>query len=99
MSSSAAELHKPGIVTVVVTNEALRIDLSDGRSLIVPLDWFPRLQHATPSERNAWRLIGHGNGIHWEALDEDISMDGLLAGRASIESRASFQRWLASRKG
>ena len=99
MPSSAAELHKPGIVAVVVTNEALRVDLSDGRSLSVPLDWFPRLLHATPAERDAWRLIGHGNGIHWEALDEDISMDGLLAGRASMETRASFQRWLASRQG
>lgn len=99
MPSSAAELHKPGIVQVAVTNEALRVDLSDGRSLSVPLEWFPRLQHATPSERNAWRLIGSGSGIHWTALDEDISMDGLLAGRASTESRASFQRWLASRQG
>lgn len=99
MPSSAAELHKPGIVTVVVTNEALRVDLSDGRSLSVPLDWFPRLQYASSDERKDWRLIGHGEGIHWDALDEDISMDGLLAGRASAESRDSFQRWLANRQG
>jgi len=99
MSFSAAEVHKPEIIKVVVTDEALRVDLSDGRALSVPLKWFPRLQHATSDERNSWRLIGQGDGIHWEALDEDISMDGLLAGRASVESRASFQRWLASRQG
>jgi len=99
MPSSVAELHKPGIVKVNVTNDALRVDLSDGRSLSVPLEWFPRLQYASSDERKGWRLIGHGEGIHWDAIDEDISMDGLLAGRASAESRDSFQRWLANRQG
>lgn len=99
MPSSVAELHKPGIVKVNVTNDALRVDLSDGRSLSVPLEWFPRLQCASSDERKGWRLIGHGEGIHWDTLDEDISMDGLLAGRASAESSDSFQRWLANRQG
>jgi hypothetical protein len=99
MPSFAAELHKPGIIKVTVTNNTLSVDLSDGRSLSVPLDWFPRLQHATPAERDAWRLVGHGEGVHWDGLDEDISIEGLLAGEASMESRESLQRWLAGRQG
>jgi len=88
----------PTVESVTVTRNTLTVELSDGRSLSVPLDWFPRLVHATQAERKRWRLIGRGRGIHWDQLDEDIGIDGLLAGRPSGESQASFQKWLASRQ-
>lgn len=84
--------------TVTVTEDTLTVELSDGRSLSVPLAWFPRLIHATPAERKNWRLIGRGHGIHWNKLDEDISVEGLLAGKPSGESQASFKKWLCTRK-
>ncbi|MEI6651951.1 MAG: DUF2442 domain-containing protein [Chlorobiaceae bacterium] len=71
--------------------------MSDGRSIMVPLAWYPRLMHATESERKNWRLIGNGYGIHWEDLDEDISVEGLLLGKLSGESQTSFKRWLSGR--
>ena len=80
-----------------MTHDTLRVDLSDGRSISVPLSWYPRLLHASAGERKRWRLIGKGVGIHWEDIDEDISVEGLLAGRPSGESQASFKKWLASR--
>lgn len=79
---------------VKVTEDTLSVDLSDGRTISVPLEWFPRLVHATPEERNNWRLIGRGHGIHWEDIDEDISVEGLLAGKPSGESHKSFKNWL-----
>ncbi|MCI0667031.1 MAG: DUF2442 domain-containing protein [Methylococcaceae bacterium] len=75
----------------------MSVDLSDGRTISVPLAWYPRLTHASRSEQNNWRLIGKGYGIHWEDLDEDISVEGLLAGKPSGESQTSLQKWLASR--
>ena len=80
-----------------MTDDTLTVELNDGRAVSVPLAWYPRLVHATPKERRDWRLIGKGQGIHWEDLDEDISVEGLLAGRPSGESQASFKRWLATR--
>jgi hypothetical protein len=97
MNISAIEIRVPAAETVTVTEDTLSVDLSDGRSISVPLAWFPRLLHALPEERKNWRLIGKGQGIHWEDLDEDISVEGLLAGRPSGESQASLQKWLASR--
>ncbi len=88
----------PTVESVTLTNDTLTVELSDGRSLSVPLDWFPRLVHATQAERKRWRLIGRGRGIHWDLLDEDIGIDGLLAGRPSGESQTSFQKWLAARR-
>ena len=82
---------------VEVTEEHLRVQLADGRDLSVPLGWFPRLQHGTQEERDAWELIADGEGIHWEALDEDIKVSHLLEGRRSGEGLASFKRWLAAR--
>lgn len=64
--------------SVEVSDDTLTIDLLDGRTLLVPLAWFPRLQGASPSERAKWRLIGRGVGIRWDAIDEDISVRGLL---------------------
>jgi hypothetical protein len=71
--------------------KSLCVDLSDGRTISVPLTWFPRLLHASPEERGNWRLIGKGHGIHWEDIDEDISIEGLLADKPSGESQVSFK--------
>jgi hypothetical protein len=83
--------------TVAVADDTLSVDLSDGRTISVPLAWYPRLMHSTPEERNNWRFIGDGEGIHWPDLDEDISVGNLLAGKPSGESQTSFKRWLESR--
>ena len=88
-SAEAAEVH--------VTDVQLVVDLTDGRTVSVPLAWYPRLAHATPEERGCWRLIGRGEGVHWPDLDEDISIAGLLAGRPSGESQRSLQHWLDAR--
>ncbi len=98
MSISTIDLHVPDATQVFVSEDTLTVELSDGRSLAVPLHWFPRLVHASPDERDNWRLIGRGQGIHWNDLDEDISVEGLLAGKASGESQDSFKRWLKSRE-
>lgn len=97
MSISAVEISIPGAEDVMVTDDTLSVDLSDGRTILVPLAWFPRLLHATKEERNHWRLIGRGQGIHWEDIDEDVSVENLLAGRPSGESQPSFKKWLAKR--
>lgn len=82
---------------VSVNDDELAVDLLDGRTIIVPIVWFPRLVHGTVKERKNWRLIGRGEGIHWPDLDEDISVYNLLAGQPSGESQRSFQRWLETR--
>lgn len=97
MNTSGVDLEVPRAEAVTVTRDALVVELSDGRTISVPLAWFPRLLHATLDERNKLRLIGKGHGIHWEDLDEDISIEGLLAGRPSGESQVSFKKWLESR--
>ena len=98
MSISAVKMEIPYAVDVHITEDTLSVDLSDGRSIAVPLGWYPRLELATPKERKNWRLIGNGLGIHWEDIDEDISVEGLLAGRPSGESQLSLKRWLQSRQ-
>ena len=80
-------------VSVVVSDDSLTVRLDDGRSLSVPLAWYPRLLHGTEAERKNYELIGDGEGIHWPELDEDISVEGLLAGRRSAESAASLAKW------
>jgi hypothetical protein len=97
MTISPTEIRQVMAQGVRVTEDALIVDLTDGRTLSVPLAWYPRLAHGTPAERDHWRLIGRGEGIHWPELDEDISVDGLLAGRGSGETQASLQRWLRAR--
>jgi hypothetical protein len=67
----------------------LAVSLSDGRTIAVPLVWFPRLVNATPQQRERYELMGKGTGIHWPDIDEDISVSGLLAGRPSVEARHS----------
>lgn len=83
---------------VSITDEELIVELDDGRTISVPLAWFPRLLHGTPEERTNWRLIGEGEGIHWPDLDEDIEVRHLLLGIPSQETQRSFHKWLQSRK-
>jgi hypothetical protein len=83
---------------VRISDEVLAVDLVDGRTLSVPLDWYPRLAHGTKAEREHWEWHGEGEGIHWPDLDEDLSVEGLLAGWPSGESERSFQRWLAAKR-
>ncbi len=73
---------KPGerIVSVRITEAALVVGLADGRSVSVPLAWYPRLLNATPAQRNHWEIAGAGYGIHWPDIDEDLSISGILAG-------------------
>jgi hypothetical protein len=80
-----------------VTADCLVVRLSDGRTISIPLDWYPRLAIGSKAEHSNSELIAGGRGIHWPDLDEDISVSGLLAGRRSNESERSLKRWLASR--
>ena len=95
--SSLTEMPNVHAVTVTLTVEEIAVDLQDGRTIIAPLGWYPRLVHATQKERNNWRLIGKGVGVHWPDLDEDISISNLLLGQPSGESQRSLQKWLAGR--
>ena len=99
MSTLAIEIETPLAVDVHVKADRLIVELDDGRILSVPLAWFPRILHATPAERDSWRLIGNGEGIHWPGPDEDISVSGLLSGNKADESPQSFDRWLTERSG
>jgi hypothetical protein len=98
MSTSSLEPETALAKSARVTARALVVELRDGRTVSVPLQWYPRLAQGSPRERERWELIGPGVGIHWPALDEDISVAGLLQGRPSGESDASFRRWLNSRR-
>jgi Protein of unknown function (DUF2442) len=98
MTSLTIELAGiPNIQGVNVTPDTLSVDLSDGRTLSVPLAWYPRLLHGSTEERDDWRLIGGGVGVHWTRLDEDISLKNLILGQRSAESQRSFQAWLQRR--
>ena len=97
MTNSTVELDVPGATWITFTDDALAAELADGRIVSVPLDWYPRLVRATEDERNNWELHSGSQYIHWEDLDEDISVEGLLAGRRSRESQASLKRWLEAR--
>ena len=100
MSISATSQGTSLATKVSLTEDTLTAELNDGRTISVPLAWYPRLVDATPDERNNLQLIGNGEGIHWADLDEDVSVENLLLGQSSGESAASFQRWLdARRKG
>jgi hypothetical protein len=97
MNGSISESYLSPVQKVLVTDDSLSVDLADGRTISVPLVWFPRLLRGSPEERNSWRSSGAGYGIHWPDLDEDLSVEGLLAGRRSGESQRSFKRWLEER--
>ena len=94
MSTLTAEAKAQNIT---VTDDTLAVDLADGRTISVPLVWYPRLLHGSERERNNWRFIGDKEGIHWPDLDEDISIENLLEGKPSGESQSSLKRWLQAR--
>lgn len=98
MNSSAAEVQDARAQGVTVSDDALTVDLVDGRTIIVPLVWYPRLWHGAPEERQHVELFGDGAYLHWPALDEDLTVAGLLAGRRSGESPQSLKRWVEARK-
>lgn len=98
MSSSEREVHTPRASSVTVTDDSLLVELVDGRTVTAPLAWYPRLVHGTPEERSEFTLIGDGTGIHWPRLDEDISVEGILAGLPSGESQKSLRDWLRDRE-
>ena len=95
---SAQTIEVPKAMNVVVTDDTLTVDLEDGRTISVPIGWYPRLAYGTPEEQNNFELSGAGRGIHWPDLDEDIGIEGLLLGKKSSESADSFAKWLTKRK-
>jgi hypothetical protein len=97
MSSLVIEIQEASAQNVSVSEDSLTVDLVDGRTIIVPLVWYPRLWYGTPEERGNFEIIGDGTYIHWPDLDEDLSIPGLLAGRRSGESQRSLKRWLEGR--
>jgi hypothetical protein len=97
MSTSGIDLREVAAQDVTVGEDALTVQLVDGRTLAVPVAWFPRLLHGTAQERSNFRLVGNGSGINWPDLDEDISVASLLAGRRSGETQESLRRWLKDR--
>ena len=98
MNTLAPEIRTALAQNVFVTDDSLIVDLDDGRTISVPLAWFPRLLNGSEEERNNWRFIGRGEGIHWPELDEDISIEGIIFGKPSVESQPSFKRWLEGRQ-
>jgi hypothetical protein len=98
MGTSATRSAQRVAVDVEVSEETLTVHLDDGRALAVPLLWYPRLAEGTPPERTRWALTGSGRGIRWQDLDEDISVEALLAGRPSNESRSSLEKWRSTRR-
>lgn len=91
--STAAERAEARATSVRVTDSELIVELEDGRTISTPLTWYPRLVYGTPKERRDFGLVGGGIGIHWPLLDEDVSVESMLAGRKSGEGAASLQRW------
>jgi Protein of unknown function (DUF2442) len=98
MSFSATDNQSVLATGLMLTDDTLSVELSDGRTVAAPIEWYPRLAHGSVQERETWRFIGGGRGIHWPDLDEDVSVANLLAGQPSGESQESFQRWLKDRK-
>jgi len=96
--SAAVALTLPRVVNVTIDDNTLSVDLEDGRTVAVPIGWYPRLAHGTPAERANFQVSSAGYGIHWPDLDEDIGVEGLVLGKKSTEHPASFERWLQKRK-
>src|SRR5215207_5781945 len=97
MRTSVANIE-PRAQSITCTEESLSVHLMDGRKVIVPLSWYPRLRHGSEKERNNFEIIGEGTYIHWTDLDEDLTVAGILEGRRSAESAASLRKWLSKRK-
>lgn len=89
---------EPLAASISVDNRRLAVDLVDGRSLVIPLEWYPRLMHGSSKERENWQLLGDGYAIEWPDLDEHIGIEGLIAGRHSSESKRSLEKWLSERQ-
>ena len=98
MSSSGVDIQEARALSLRLSDKALTVDLVDGRTVIVPLVWYPRLWHGSKQERNSFEIFGYGAYIHWPDLDEDLTVAGLLEGKRSGESGPSLKKWLASRK-
>jgi hypothetical protein len=98
MTTLTLELSIPEAEKATVSEDSLSVALTDGRRISVPLAWYPRLFHASKRERQRFRIIGKGEGMHWPDIDEDISVENILSGKISGESQQSFERWLKSRK-
>jgi hypothetical protein len=98
MSFSVIEIQEARAQRVEVSEDALTIELVDGRVVMVPLTWYPRLWYGTAEERACFEIIGDGTLIHWPDLDEDLSVAGILAGQRSGESSQSLKKWLAERR-
>lgn len=93
-----SKLGASKIKNVIFTDDTVTVDLEDGRTISVPIGWYPRLANGTPQERAHWEISGAGYGIHWRDLDEDLGVEGLLLGKKSSESLASLERWLDEQK-
>ena len=93
MSAFEPRAHEVGI-----REDCVVVDLADGRTMTVPLLWYPRLWYGSETERAHFEILGEGRYIHWPDLDEDLSVAGMLAGRRSGESAESLKRWLAARE-
>lgn len=98
MHFAVVTLTLPRVVGVTVTDDTLSVDLEDGRTIAVPIGWYPRLAQGTPAEWANFQISGAGYGIHWPDLDEDIGIEGLLLGKKSTEGPSSLERWLQQRK-
>lgn len=97
MSAREKNEAEASATTVNVTDDRLTVELMDGRTISVPIAWYPRLAYGTQRERQNYQIIGAGHGIHWPDLDEDLSVEGLLEGRPSGERQESLKRWLQQR--
>lgn len=97
MNSLETEIEEPKAKSIKISDDSLSVDLFDGRTIIVPLLWYPRLWHGSNEERKNFELIDEGSIIHWPDLDEDLSLSGIVAGRKSGESQKSLKRWLKNR--
>jgi hypothetical protein len=97
-SSVVVTISLPRMTSVSVSDDTLSVDLEDGRTISVPIGWYPRLAHGTSAEQANVRISGAGFGLHWPDLDEDIGIEGILLGKRSNESPQSFERWLQARK-
>jgi len=97
MNTLMTEVRMASAQGVIITDDEIILELTDGRTISIPLVWYPRLYHGTDEERNNWRFIGDGEGVHWPDLDEDISVEHLILGVPSGESQHSLQKWLKER--
>ena len=98
MSTLNLEPSVARVLNLRVSDDALALDLADGRVISAPLVWYPRLLHGNALERGRWEIIGDGEGVHWPLLDEDLSVESILAGRRSAEGTRSLQQWLTARE-